>query len=280
MSESLFAGLSAAPTVTPEKEAKRADTRRTYDAHFGVVNHPLKEGQQPSTFAIILGLSRRDQEQLKAAEIKTYGQNGIDFSEPWKFRTFAGDSKFQGVEWQKGIGTPAAPSLALCKGPGGMVKPCINEVYAKRAAEDAVVSTLGQRLTWTASGYESKKNNLTMIVTPDEEAVFYGNPTYVLNQAFYENWPDVHFDRKKAAPPLLRERPAAALTNSATTRRSFCQTAIRAGPCAPISCRPLRTSRNSRQHKGLSCLGPFRARCPISRDYLASSVDASYASSS
>ena len=105
---SLFSALESAPAVvTPEKgpAAKRADTRKVLSGHFGPVNHALKAGQQPGTYAVLLGLSRQQQEKLKNLEIKTFGQNGQDYCEPWKYRTFASDSKFMGIKWQDGIGT-------------------------------------------------------------------------------------------------------------------------------------------------------------------------------
>ena len=162
---SLFAALEAAPELTasdktPEKEHKRADTRSLISGHFGPVNHPLKHGQQPGTHAILLGLSRRDQEKLKSSEIKTFGQNGQDDCEAWKFRTFASDSKFMGIKWQDGIGTDRAPDLKLCKGSGAMIKPSINEVYAKKAADDAI-QMLGHKLNWVESNYKSKKNDVS-----------------------------------------------------------------------------------------------------------------------
>lgn len=202
---SLFAALEAAPDLTasdktPEKPHKKADTRRQISAHFGPVNHPLKHGQQPGTHCIIMGLSRQEQEKLKNSEIKTYGQNGQDFCEPWKFRTFASDSKFMGVKWQDGIGTDRAPDLKLCKGSGAMIKPCINEVYAKKAAEDAI-DMLGHKLNWVVSNYRSKKNDVTMLVI-DNKPLFYGNPTYVLNQMFNDMWPTVEFKREQVRSTL------------------------------------------------------------------------------
>ena len=69
--------------------------------------------------------------------------------------------------WQDGIGTDRAPDLKLCKGSGAMVKPSINEVYAKKAAEDAM-EILGMKLNWIESKYMSKRNNLTMLVVEEK----------------------------------------------------------------------------------------------------------------
>ena len=202
---SLFAALDAAPDVTPEKEPAAKKARQTISGHFGPVNHALKPGQQPGTFCVLMGLSRQDQEKLKNSEIKTFGQNGQDYCEPWKYRTFASDSKFMGIKWQDGIGTDRAPDLKLCKGSGAMIKHSINEVYAKKAAENAI-EILGLKLDWVESNYKSKKNDLTMLVI-DQKPVFYGNPTYVLDQAFSEMWPDVDFSREQVRAALACRHP-------------------------------------------------------------------------
>ena len=74
---SIFGALAQAPTEgTPEKATKKADTRKVIEGHFGPVNHPLKPGQQPNTYCILRGLSRKEQSALQSSEIKTYGQNG------------------------------------------------------------------------------------------------------------------------------------------------------------------------------------------------------------
>ena len=203
----MFANLEAAPQeldVTPEKpSAKRQDTTRVISGFWGVTNLPLVDGQQPATTAVLMGLSRRDQESLKDMPVNSYGQTGENFLEAWTWRTFNGTSKCRGKQWQKGIGVEEP--LALCKGPGAMIKHAINEIRGKMVAQ-AAAEYLGVRLAWQVSGYYNKKNKVTFLIINRDggrrEALFYGNPTYVLKDSFDRKWPDVDLKRREVRANL------------------------------------------------------------------------------
>ena len=241
---SMFANLGPAPAAevspanTPEREpaAKKQDTTPTITAFWGAVNLALAPGQQPSTFAVLLGntLTRTQQSKLATMTLDPFDQIGQNFVEGFSWRSFNAASKFRGIQWQKGIGVD--PPLHLCKGPGAMVKHAATNVKGKEIAQ-AAADHLGARLDWQESGYESSKTKITMLII-DDKPVFYGNLTYVLQNAFYSKWPDVNFVREQAC--IASAFHSNMYLDPACLHRPFCQTAIRAGSSRPISSKPLK----------------------------------------
>ena len=242
-----FSNLQEAPPAeqspgsTPERPAKKQCTQATVDAHWGIINHPLKEGQQPSTFCILLAntLTRNQQTRLGTMTMDNFGQMGQAYIEGFAWRSFNAASKYQGKLWQKDIGTQ--PPLHLCKGPGAMVKHAVTCMKGKEIAE-AAAKHLGAHLNWVDSGYVSRKNTITMLII-DQMPVFYGNLTYVLQNDFNAHYPSVNFERKTVriafAPP-----PACSSMPRVLPCRLSCRTAIPAGPCVPISSKPSETSKS------------------------------------
>ena len=256
-----------APDVTPEKtKAKKQDVTPMVDGHFGPINHPLKEGQQPTTYVQLLGAPGRIQSLLKDMPINDYGQTGECYQEAWCFKRFAKDSKVQGVFWQKGIGTQESGALVHCKGPGGMCKQAINEVVAKEIATKSC-DAAGVRLRWNATGYQSKKNKVTFVVI-DQQPLFYGGVTYVLADKFNSGFPTVDFQRKTVCTCSQARAPTAPNTHAPNaTRRSVCPTAMRAGHLWPISSQPSVTSRPGQKLSAFSSPAHTRPLLPAARDY-------------
>lgn len=115
------------------------------------------------------------------------------------------------------IGQPGT-ALELCKGAGAMIKTALNEAYGKKVGDWAAAALLGARLVWQKSGYESKKNIVTMLVV-DEQPLWYGNPTYILGNKWSAKWPAVNFTREQARnPPHLSPRVPWKLTGLGVLR--------------------------------------------------------------
>ena len=189
-----FSDLPAAPRPTsppPTEERKRQRVSFQIEGHFGPKHDPLDPKAQPATFVHIQGLPQTLEKQVQAMPLKSYGQEGRQYFQPWEYKTYDPESECKGKKWQANVGVAGSP-LELCTGPGALVKECINNVKGKEIFDD-VVKTLGDAVVgkWRDSGYTSTKNKVTVLTNTDRNLVMYGGPTYIFGKQFTAQYPDL-----------------------------------------------------------------------------------------
>ena len=178
----MFADLEDAPVdTTPEKKKQKVSYNIT--GHFGPKNLPLEEGQVPVAQLHIKGLPYTAQQQLKELQVKTFDLNGQEFLDAFKYSDYNTNSKFKGVLYKKDCGQKGT-TLELCKGPGAMCVPTLNEHYAKLSFDDISERIFpGSDFKWQVSGYENPRNVIQIQILDGREMAVYGPARFQIQDA-------------------------------------------------------------------------------------------------
>ena len=166
-------------------------------------------GKNATGWVQVYGMPQSMQAVLKALPADPYEQRGAEYDSVWKWNFFQPHRPCYGQGkdclWQKDIGKEGTP-LALVKMPGAMLKAACNEVFAKKIF-DETIRLLRQhgfnvKGEWKISGWESKKNILSVRVADGDNLFLHGNPSFVHREALCTKYPDLCCE--KAHLDLLR----------------------------------------------------------------------------